>query len=61
VTLSLSRAESVLFADIAAPPMGLGAVRPTRGGLGLVPGAGAMQHLSRLMGRGRALAVMLSG
>jgi enoyl-CoA hydratase/carnithine racemase len=30
-------------------------------GFGLVPGAGAMQHLSRLMGRGRALEVMLSG
>ena len=30
-------------------------------GFGLVPGAGAMQHLSRLMGRGRALEVVLSG
>ena len=28
--------------------------------LGLVPGAGAMQHLTRLMGRGRALEVLLS-
>jgi enoyl-CoA hydratase/carnithine racemase len=30
-------------------------------GFGLIPGGGAMQHLSRLMGRGRALEVMLSG
>jgi enoyl-CoA hydratase/carnithine racemase len=30
-------------------------------GFGLVPGAGAMQHLARLMGRGRALEVVLSG
>jgi enoyl-CoA hydratase/carnithine racemase len=30
-------------------------------GFGLVPGAGAIQHLARLMGRGRALEVMLSG
>src|SRR3989442_14566540 len=29
-------------------------------GLGLVPGAGGMQHLTRLMGRARALEVMLS-
>jgi enoyl-CoA hydratase/carnithine racemase len=28
---------------------------------GLVPGGGAMQHLTRLMGRGRALEAMLSG
>ena len=28
---------------------------------GLLPGGGAMQHLTRLMGRGRALEVMLSG
>jgi len=30
-------------------------------GFGLVPGAGGMQHLTRLMGRGRALEVILSG
>ena len=30
-------------------------------GLGLVPGAGGIQHLTRLMGRGRALEVVLSG
>jgi enoyl-CoA hydratase/carnithine racemase len=30
-------------------------------GFGFVPGGGAMQHLSRLMGRGRALEVVLSG
>lgn len=30
-------------------------------GFGLVPGAGAMQHLARLMARGRALEVVLSG
>ena len=29
-------------------------------GTGVSPGAGAMQHLTRLMGRGRALEVMLS-
>jgi enoyl-CoA hydratase/carnithine racemase len=29
-------------------------------GLGLVPGAGGMQHLTRLLGRARALEVMLS-
>jgi enoyl-CoA hydratase/carnithine racemase len=29
-------------------------------GLGLIPGAGGIQHLVRLMGRGRALEVMLS-
>jgi enoyl-CoA hydratase/carnithine racemase len=29
-------------------------------GTGLVPGGGAMQHLARLMGRGRALEVLLS-
>jgi enoyl-CoA hydratase/carnithine racemase len=29
-------------------------------GLGLIPGAGGMQHLARLMGRARALEVMLS-
>lgn len=29
-------------------------------GLGLIPGAGGVQHLTRLMGRGRALEVMLS-
>jgi enoyl-CoA hydratase/carnithine racemase len=30
-------------------------------GLGLLPGAGGIQHLTRLMGRGRALEVILSG
>jgi enoyl-CoA hydratase/carnithine racemase len=30
-------------------------------GFGLIPGGGGMQHLARLMGRGRALEVMLSG
>jgi len=30
-------------------------------GFGLIPGAGAVQHLTRLMGRGRALEVLLSG
>ena len=30
-------------------------------GFGLVPGAGGMQHLARLMGRGRALEAMLTG
>jgi len=30
-------------------------------GFGLIPGAGAMQHLTRLMGRARALEAMLSG
>jgi enoyl-CoA hydratase/carnithine racemase len=30
------------------------------GGFGLIPGAGAAQHLTRLMGRGRALEVLLS-
>jgi len=29
-------------------------------GFGLIPGGGGIQHLSRLMGRGRALEVMLS-
>ena len=29
-------------------------------GFGLIPGAGGIQHLSRLMGRGRTLEVMLS-
>jgi enoyl-CoA hydratase/carnithine racemase len=29
-------------------------------GFGLIPGAGGIQHLTRLMGRGRALEVMLS-
>ena len=29
-------------------------------GLGVIPGGGAVQHLTRLMGRGRALEVMLS-
>jgi enoyl-CoA hydratase/carnithine racemase len=29
-------------------------------GFGLIPGAGGIQHLARLMGRGRALEVMLS-
>ena len=29
-------------------------------GFGLIPGAGAAQHLTRLMGRGRALEVLLS-
>src|SRR5262245_43669364 len=30
-------------------------------GFGLIPGAGAVQHLTRLVGRARALEVMLSG
>jgi enoyl-CoA hydratase/carnithine racemase len=30
-------------------------------GFGLIPGAGGVQHLARLMGRGRALEVVLSG
>jgi enoyl-CoA hydratase/carnithine racemase len=30
-------------------------------GFGLIPGGGAMQHLTRLMGRARALEAMLSG
>ena len=30
-------------------------------GFGLIPGAGGIQHLTRLMGRARALEVMLSG
>src|SRR5262245_45431645 len=29
-------------------------------GIGLIPGAGGIQHLTRLMGRGRALEVMMS-
>src|SRR6185369_3169528 len=29
-------------------------------GMGLIPGAGGVQHLARLMGRARALEVMLS-
>src|SRR5262249_28595673 len=29
-------------------------------GLGVIPGGGAVQHLTRLMGRGRALEVLLS-
>ena len=45
--MRFAAAESAVFAQ---PEVGLGAV----------PGAGGMQHLTRLLGRGRALEVLLS-
>src|SRR5215469_8343082 len=48
-TLAVRKEGAVLYAEISAPPMSGG---------GKV--AGGIQHLTRLMGRGRALEVMLS-
>jgi enoyl-CoA hydratase/carnithine racemase len=53
--------EFVLACDMRFAARGSSLFGQPEVGFGLVPGAGAMQHLSRLMGRGRALEVMLSG
>jgi enoyl-CoA hydratase/carnithine racemase len=52
--------EFVLACDMRFAARGSAVFGQPEVGFGLVPGAGAMQHLPRLMGRGRALEVLLS-
>ncbi len=53
--------EFVLACDMRFAARGSALFAQPEVGFGLVPGGGAMQHLPRLMGRGRALEVLLSG
>ena len=65
-TLRVRQEGAVLFADISTPPMnllGTELVRDLQSAgtrVWLIPGADGIQHLTRLMGRARALEVMLS-
>jgi len=52
--------ELALACDMRFAARGSAIFAQPESGLGLVPGAGGIQHLTRLMGRGRALEVMLS-
>jgi enoyl-CoA hydratase/carnithine racemase len=53
--------EFVLACDMRFAAAGKAIFGQPEIGFGLLPGAGGMQHLTRLMGRGRALEVILSG
>ncbi len=53
--------EFVLACDMRFAAAGKSIFAQPEIGFGLLPGAGGMQHLTRLMGRGRALEVILSG
>jgi len=50
----------VLACDMRFAARGLAIFGQPEQGFGLIPGAGGIQHLTRLMGRARALEVMLS-
>ena len=52
--------EFVLACDMSFAALESAIFAQPEAGLGVMPGAGGMQHLARLMGRGRALEVMLS-
>jgi enoyl-CoA hydratase/carnithine racemase len=52
--------EFVLACDMRFAARGSAIFSQPEQGFGLVPGAGGIQHLTRLMGRGRALEVLLS-
>jgi enoyl-CoA hydratase/carnithine racemase len=51
--------EFVLACDMRFAAKETAIFSQMEGAFGLVPGAGAVQHLTRLMGRGRALEIML--
>ena len=53
--------EFALACDMRFAASGRALLGQPEVGFGLVPGAGGMQHLTRLMGRGRALEAILSG
>lgn len=53
--------EFVLACDMRFAARGKAIFGQPEVGFGLLPGAGGMQHLTRLMGRGRALEAILSG
>jgi enoyl-CoA hydratase/carnithine racemase len=52
--------EFVLACDMAFAARESAIFSQPESGLGLIPGAGGIQHLARLVGRGRALEIMLS-
>lgn len=52
--------EFVLACDMRFAARESAVFSQPEGGFGLIPGAGGIQHLTRLMGRSRALEVMLS-
>jgi enoyl-CoA hydratase/carnithine racemase len=52
--------EFVLACDMRFAALGSAIFSQFEPSFGVIPGAGAAQHLARLMGRGRALEVMLS-
>ncbi|HET9689126.1 MAG TPA: enoyl-CoA hydratase/isomerase family protein, partial [Pseudolabrys sp.] len=52
--------EFVLACDMRYAALGSAIFGQPEPGLGTIPGAGAVQHLTRLMGRARALEVLLS-
>jgi enoyl-CoA hydratase/carnithine racemase len=52
--------EFVLACDMRFAALESAIFGQPEAGFGLIPGAGAAQHLTRLMGRGRALEVLLS-
>ena len=53
--------EFVLACDMRFAALETAIFAQPETGYGLVPGAGGMQHLARLVGRARALEIMLSG
>jgi enoyl-CoA hydratase/carnithine racemase len=53
--------EFVLACDMSFAARGRAFFGQPEAGFGLIPGAGGIQHLTRLMGRGRALEAILSG
>jgi enoyl-CoA hydratase/carnithine racemase len=53
-------AEFVLACDMRFAAREAAIFGQPQAGFGLIPGSGAVQHLTRLMGRGRALEVLLS-
>jgi enoyl-CoA hydratase/carnithine racemase len=53
--------EFVLACDMRFAARETALLGQPEAGFGLVPGAGGMQHLTRLMGRGRALEAILGG
>jgi enoyl-CoA hydratase/carnithine racemase len=53
--------EFVLACDMSFAAQDSAIFGQPEAGFGLIPGAGGIQHLARLMGRGRALEAILSG
>ena len=58
--LSASRLITVAQIEVRFAALESAIFAQPEAGLGVMPGAGGIQHLARLMGRGRALEVMLS-